>query len=125
MSYSDVGKNHLYRVRFGNILLLDEGVLNYMIVIEDAWVTDYQGLAHTRLYENINDMDRSKHYSNTVAIVQSSGAGKSRMVDMQATVVFTLPFCIRDPEEDYGTFLSMWSRMILIMYIFSPRVSSG
>ena len=111
MSYSDVGENHLSRVRFGNILLLDESVLNYMIVIEDSWVTDYQGSVHTWLYENINDMDRSKHYSNTVAIVQSSGAGKSRMVDMQATVVFTLPFCLRDPLEDYGTFLTMQNRI--------------
>lgn len=47
-------------------------------------------------------MERTKAYSTTVAIVQSSGTGKSRMVDEQANLVFTIPFCLRDPYEENG-----------------------
>ena len=51
------------------------------------------------LRDSINNMDRSKLYSNTVAIVQSSGTGKSRMVDELARYVFAIPFNLRDEEE--------------------------
>jgi len=38
-------------------------------------------------------------YGNMMTIIQSSGTGKSRMVDQLARIVFTLPFNIRDPSD--------------------------
>lgn len=42
---------------------------------------------------------REEHYSNSAAVIQSSGAGKSRMVDEQAELVFTIPLNLRADEE--------------------------
>ncbi|KAG8972339.1 hypothetical protein FRB93_002896, partial [Tulasnella sp. JGI-2019a] len=47
-------------------------------------------------------MNRNVDYSNFVSIIQSSGCGKSRMVHEQATLVFTIPFNLRDPSESTG-----------------------
>ncbi|KAF8551255.1 hypothetical protein OG21DRAFT_301501 [Imleria badia] len=44
------------------------------------------------MLKNINAMDRSAEYANSVPLIQSSGTGKSRMVDEQAKLVFTIPF---------------------------------
>lgn len=41
----------------------------------------------------------SSDYSNTAVIIQSSGGGKSRMVDEQADLVFTLPLNLRGKVE--------------------------
>ena len=49
--------------------------------------------------ENINEIGYANPYSNTVAMIQSSGTGKSRTVHEMANLVFTLPFNIRFPKE--------------------------
>lgn len=59
------------------------------------------------LYDLVNNMKRKKwaenqhsdDYSNTVAMVQSSGTGKSRMADETARLVFTFPFNLRSDQE--------------------------
>lgn len=38
-------------------------------------------------------------YMNQVSIVQSSGYGKSRMMDQMATMVFTIPFNLRSDKD--------------------------
>ena len=45
---------------------------------------------------NINAMSRE---TTAVELIQSSGTGKSRMVDEQANLVFTIPFNVRDPTD--------------------------
>ncbi|KAH9926363.1 hypothetical protein B0H21DRAFT_764196 [Amylocystis lapponica] len=67
--------------------------------IERAWNVEYQDDHHVMLYEAICDMKRDTPYTNTVSIIQSSGTGKSRMVDEQAKLVFTIPFNLRDMQE--------------------------
>ena len=56
-----------------------------------------------RLKEVIQDINKKRKpqnpYANMMTIIQSSGTGKSRMVDQLARVVFTLPFNIRDPQD--------------------------
>lgn len=47
-------------------------------------------------------MDRKPAYSNYVSIVQSSGTGKSRMVDEAAKLVFTIPLNLRKQVETKG-----------------------
>lgn len=44
-------------------------------------------------------------FNNTVMIVQSSGTGKSRMVDEAARLVFTLPFNLRSDKDFTGSAL--------------------
>jgi hypothetical protein len=51
-------------------------------------------------------MRREGPYSNVVSIIQSSGTGKSRMVDQLAPSVFTIPFNIRSASDDRGISLS-------------------
>jgi len=68
-----------------------------------AWSKNYEGHNHERLLDNLNRMERVADYSNSVAIVQSSGSGKSRMVYEQAALVFTLSFNLRPAKETQGS----------------------
>jgi hypothetical protein len=57
------------------------------------------------LFANINRIPRTqKAYSNQIAIVQSSGTGKSRMVHEQANLVFTIPFNLRESGDSKGAY---------------------
>jgi hypothetical protein len=47
-------------------------------------------------------------YAAVGSIIQSSGYGKSRMVDQDAGRVFTLPFNLRDPAEDHTGGIFLW-----------------
>lgn len=65
-------------------------------------------------------MDLNGFYSNTVAIVQSSGTGKSRLVDELAKLIFTIPINIRNPQQHNGTrwrVLYFGSAMLLTLKI--------
>ena len=63
-------------------------------------------------------MRRDGAYTNSVAIIQSSGTGKSRMVHEQANLVFTIPFNLRHPTDNRGEvdFMSVL-RLSLILSI--------
>ncbi|KAF8882369.1 hypothetical protein CPB84DRAFT_1851243 [Gymnopilus junonius] len=70
-------------------------------VVESAWHDNYVGENHKLLLDNINAIQGGgQPYSNQIAIVQSSGTGKSRMVHEQAKIVFTIPFNLRESIED-------------------------
>lgn len=81
-----------------------------------AWDLPYVGRAVSLLHDAINQMnvtrqsrpDKDNEYANFVPIVQSSGTGKSRLVNELARCVFTLPFNIRPGGELAG----MLSRML-------------
>ena len=51
------------------------------------------------MLDNINAMERDESLANCVALIQSSGTGKSRMVHELAKLVFTIPFNLHDPDE--------------------------
>ncbi|KAF8490901.1 hypothetical protein JB92DRAFT_1290866 [Gautieria morchelliformis] len=68
-------------------------------VIENPWDNPYAGQYHRLLYRSINKMDRRRPYANSVAIIQSSGTGKSRMVHEQSNLVFTIPFNLREADN--------------------------
>ncbi|KAF8882381.1 hypothetical protein CPB84DRAFT_1965388 [Gymnopilus junonius] len=72
-------------------------------VLESAWHDNYVGENHKLLLDNINAIQGGgQPYSNQIAIVQSSGTGKSCMVHEQAKIVFTIPFNLRESIEDKG-----------------------
>ena len=54
------------------------------------------------MLNNINGLPRSDSHPNCIPLIQSSGYGKSRLVDELAKLVFTIPLNIRNPEEDEG-----------------------
>lgn len=69
-------------------------------VVQDAWKTPYEQDLHELLLYNIDFMQHKlKYYANTAAFINSSGTGKSRLVDQMATLVFTIPFNLRDMTE--------------------------
>ncbi|KAI0261562.1 hypothetical protein BC834DRAFT_895858 [Gloeopeniophorella convolvens] len=70
-----------------------------------AWKVEYKGDRAQLLFETICEMMEHRGekthtaYVNIAAILQSSGYGKSRMVDEHAKFVFTFPFNLRSPNE--------------------------
>jgi hypothetical protein len=71
--------------------------------LKSAWRDNYHGENHKLLFANINRIPRTqKAYSNQIAIVQSSGTVKSRMVHEQANLVFTIPFNLRESGDSKG-----------------------
>jgi hypothetical protein len=75
-----------------------------MSAITNAWNGEYIGEHHRLLLNNINHMERARTYSNSVAILQRSGTGKSCMVHEQADLVLTLPFNLRPSSETKGDY---------------------
>lgn len=70
----------------------------------EAWQVKYVGDHHKCLLRAIDKMTdpervRGKIYWNYLPIVQSSGMGKSRLVDQVSTLIFTIPFNLRTTNE--------------------------
>jgi hypothetical protein len=65
----------------------------------EAWKFDYQDNMGFRLFKERVKLDSTKPdiYARVLPVVQSSGTGKSRMLDEVAKSLFTFPFCLRPP----------------------------
>ncbi|KAH8113056.1 hypothetical protein DFH11DRAFT_1705663 [Phellopilus nigrolimitatus] len=73
--------------------------------VKRAWRVWYRGRAHLLLYDTVATMTREKGlkgYANSLAIVQSSMTGKSRIVHEHSKLVFTIPFNLTAEEEMDG-----------------------
>ncbi|THH03138.1 hypothetical protein EW145_g6499 [Phellinidium pouzarii] len=88
---------------------MDVGPLNEdvreMQTVRRAWTIQYMGTAHKLLHRSISDMNQrrgTKSYANSLAIVQSSGTGKSRTVHELGKLVFCIPFNLRAEKEEGG-----------------------
>ena len=78
--------------------------------VQEAWTAPFIGNHHHVIAGFLRDMYRRSLSPNTDAadqkylahttIIQSSGSGKSRLVDEIAKTIFTIPFNIRDKSED-------------------------
>ncbi|KAF8523321.1 hypothetical protein BU17DRAFT_43963 [Hysterangium stoloniferum] len=69
--------------------------------------------------------DLSLSYSNFVPIVQSSGTGKSWMVDQFVTIVFTLPFDLRSDSDTSGLLRHLTLTIVLLHFLPGyPRVDN-
>lgn len=90
-------------------MFLPCAVLRFALVVADAWITPFVGDFHTLLTRNIQRMhavgmerppgDR-RYHMNYASIIQSSGSGKSRLVDEVAKQLFTIPLNVRNPMEN-------------------------
>ncbi|KZV92390.1 hypothetical protein EXIGLDRAFT_836493 [Exidia glandulosa HHB12029] len=74
--------------------------------VAKAWTTPLEGCPEVPLYQTICNACSSmtsRNYANTIAVVQSSGTGKSRMVHEMSRFVFTIPFtCNAGPSPPAG-----------------------
>ena len=80
---------------------------NPSIDVEKAWGTEYRGEYPRLLLDNLCNMSKSwpqpvQPYAKQVAIIQSSGTGKSRMVHELSKLIFTIPFNLRLGDESRG-----------------------
>jgi hypothetical protein len=80
-----------------------------MEIIKGDWACHYVGNCDRILLGSMTNALKTDKggYSTIGAIIQSSGYGKSRMVDQVARQVFTLPFNLRDPAEDSAGEISL------------------
>ncbi|KAF8747255.1 hypothetical protein RHS01_11366 [Rhizoctonia solani] len=69
--------------------------------LQTAFEEPYLGVAHTRFIAALEYYssygDNKKPYMKSISVIQSSGMGKSRMVEEAAKTVFTIPANIREP----------------------------
>ncbi|KAI0791805.1 hypothetical protein C8Q75DRAFT_756344 [Abortiporus biennis] len=77
-------------------------------VVHKAWKIPYQTDCHRYLHETIQNIKlegmnmglfRPSHSPNSMSIVQSSGSGKSRLVNELASLIFTIPFNLCDQHK--------------------------
>ncbi|CCL99239.1 uncharacterized protein FIBRA_01254 [Fibroporia radiculosa] len=68
-----------------------------------AWEMPFHGHSHEVLLHSIQNMMEllkpDHFYANHLPIIQSSGTGKSRMVDELARLIFTIPFNVRESVD--------------------------
>ena len=85
-----------------------------MIATELAWSNAFQGNAERVLLETIADLLDKKRtpYARLTSIVNSSGTGKSRMVDQLGMTIITVPMCLR-PEGSQGILIFSFGVLII------------
>ena len=71
-----------------------------------GWEAPFVGESANVLAADLRRMYRDPHpftsdfrYSNHASIIQSSGSGKSRLIDEVAKVIFTIPFNLRQQPD--------------------------
>ncbi len=70
------------------------------LAIENAWTTQYLGDAPEVLWTRIKKaMKQANLYAKYLAIVQSSGTGKSRMIEELSKKHLVIPVNLRGPNE--------------------------
>ena len=76
----------------------------FCVAYEQAWKAPYESEYHDLLFDTIEEIksDAGTQYSNIASVIQSSGTGKSRMVDEMASLIFTLPFNLRAAQDEHG-----------------------
>ena len=82
----------------GNLLIV-------FLATESAWTTQYRGEAPAALWTRIKEtMNKADRYARYLAIVQSSGTGKSRMIEELSKTHLVIPVNLRGSSET-GLFL--------------------
>ena len=85
-----------------------------ILATELAWNSTFQGNAERVLLETIADLLDKKRspYARLTSIVNSSGTGKSRIVDQLGMTIITVPMCLR-PEGSQGIIHSPFGVLII------------
>ena len=87
------------------ILVISPLTLVSILATELAWKTPFRG-SGARLFQrclyDMNNSRSNKLFANFLALIQSSGFGKSKLVDEVAKLIFTIPFCFRTELDTTG-----------------------
>lgn len=94
--------NHHYVVR-SNFEVILRFVMCPMTAAVHAWKADFKGHASFALINTITDLlsPMAKGYARATCIINSSGTGKSRMVDEISMSIISVPMCLR-PRGSQG-----------------------
>src|SRR6266404_6949092 len=78
-----------------------------MIALVDSWNATFRGSAAKVLLMTVSTyLDKRRDvYARYTSMVNSSGTGKSRMVDEVATKIVTIPMCLREEGSIGSSFL--------------------
>ncbi len=71
-----------------------------------SWSHPYQGDTADLFYRYMVDLDHSTLYARLLPLVQSSGMGKSRLIDEFSKKYFVIPFNLR--EGNHGDFFELY-----------------
>src|SRR5258708_36289386 len=88
------------RVSYHHIRL--HPILTRQTATESSWELPYVGDAADALWRHIekyHHLSQIHPYSQQISVVQSSGMGKSRMVDEMGKKHFVIPINLRDPSK--------------------------
>ena len=90
-----------------------------------AWNIDFKGDAAKALLNTIRDLlsPMATPYARVTCIINSSGTGKSRMVDEISTRIITVPMCLR-PHGSQGFIPASWVFTVIIWFIGFPLLTS-
>ena len=70
-----------------------------IVAAKIAWKHDYIGSYHAAMLRGINNLQHSTSFANSIVLIQSSGCGKSHMVDKMTKLVFTILINIHNLRE--------------------------
>jgi hypothetical protein len=70
--------------------------------VERAWKQDYKDNMGLHVFKKRVELcsTQDRVYARVLPVVQSSGTGKSRLLDEVAKTTFTFPLCLRPPEDN-------------------------
>ena len=82
-----------------------------------AWNTGFKGDAADALRNTITDLlnPTTKPYARATCIINSSGTGKSRMVDEISMFIITVPMCLRSRGSQGFIPVSLFTIIIIWM----------
>ena len=91
------GSNHPDHVLCPDVFIKPLSTRSLILAAKRAWISPFRGNAHLVLLETIADLlDRDRHpYARLTNIMNSSGTGKSRMVDELGKKIITVPMRLR------------------------------
>jgi len=107
--------NRQYVVRNNLEVIVLRLVTCPMTATVHAWNIDFKGDAAKALLNTIRDLlsPMAKTCARATCIINSSGTGKSRMVDEISTCIITVPMCLR-PHGSQGFIPAFWFFTVII-----------
>lgn len=85
-----------------------------------AWNSDFKGDAANALINIITDLlsPTNQAYARAMYIINSSGTGKSRMVDEISRTIITVPMCLRRRGSQGATIHPCLQFPVIIIWIY-------
>lgn len=112
----------ILRVIFFELLLIS------MKASKRAWTVEFQGVAHQALLEHLDHLERTfptdRNRYKLLPVVQSSGTGKSRLLDELAKTVYVIPLNVQPLEVD-SMFFKGYNPIFLTDVSFSCDMQVG